>query len=59
VVRRDPGDHDFVSLELAIEQFLRRRLAPRIEAACLGVAGPVVDGRCQATNLPWVSTSGC
>jgi len=25
-----------------------------IEAACLGVAGPVLDNRCEATNLPWV-----
>ena len=25
-----------------------------ITALCVGVAGPVVDGRCQATNIPWV-----
>lgn len=25
-----------------------------ITAACFGVAGPVIDNRCQATNLPWV-----
>jgi glucokinase len=25
-----------------------------VAAVCLGVAGPVVDGRCVATNLPWV-----
>ena len=23
-------------------------------AACFGVAGPVIDGRCVTTNLPWV-----
>jgi glucokinase len=46
---------DFVSLELAIERFLDAGARPTsIEAVCLGVAGPVVDGRCQATNLPWV-----
>lgn len=27
---------------------------PIIDAACFGVAGPVIDNRCQATNLPWV-----
>lgn len=27
---------------------------PVIDAACFGVAGPVIDNRCQATNLPWV-----
>jgi glucokinase len=45
---------DFASLELAIERFLQAGPKPMIEAVCLGVAGPVVDGRCQATNLPWV-----
>ena len=40
------------SLESAVEAFLLG--APRLQvgAACLGVAGPVVDGRCIATNLP-------
>lgn len=27
---------------------------PRIDAACLGVAGPVIDNKCRATNLPWI-----
>ena len=44
----------FASLELAIEQFLAAAPPPAIDAVCLGVAGPVVDGRCQATNLPWI-----
>lgn len=30
---------------------------PRPEHICLGIAGPVVDGRCQTTNLPWVIDS--
>jgi len=25
----------------------------RITAACFGVAGPILNGRCEATNLPW------
>jgi glucokinase len=28
--------------------------APVIDAACVGVAGPVIDNRCKTTNLPWV-----
>ena len=27
---------------------------PRISAAGIGVAGPVHEGRCETTNLPWV-----
>lgn len=26
----------------------------KIKAACLGIAGPVLDNKCHATNLPWV-----
>ena len=29
----------------------------KIEAACFGVAGPVKNGRCEATNLPWIIDS--
>jgi glucokinase len=29
-----------------------------IEAACFGVAGPVIDNRCQTTNLPWIVDGG-
>lgn len=25
-----------------------------IQAACFGVAGPVIDNRCRTTNLPWI-----
>jgi glucokinase len=42
------------SLEAAIDRFLGGGPRPRIDAACVGTAGPVVDGRCVATNLPWV-----
>lgn len=26
----------------------------KLTAACFGIAGPVIDNRCQTTNLPWV-----
>jgi glucokinase len=25
-----------------------------LAAACFGIAGPVIDNRCQTTNLPWI-----
>ncbi len=28
--------------------------ARKVQAACFGVAGPVIDNRSQTTNLPWV-----
>ena len=45
--------HEFPTLESAIERFLTGGPAGTIHAACLGVAGPVVDGRWEAVNLPW------
>lgn len=44
----------FDSLEAAIARFLESGPRQAIDAACVGVAGPVVEGRCVATNLPWI-----
>jgi glucokinase len=43
----------FPSLEAAVRAFLGKK-PPRVTAAAFGVAGPIVDQRCKATNLPWV-----
>ncbi|MCU0603944.1 MAG: glucokinase [Desulfobacterales bacterium] len=43
------------SLEEIVRGFLERNnAAGRIEAACIGLPGPVVGGSVRATNLPWV-----
>jgi len=43
------------ALEEIVREFLgRHSAAGRIEAACIGVPGPVVGGSVRATNLPWV-----
>lgn len=49
---------DYVGLETIVTEFVRQ-IAERghhaaIKAACFGVAGPVTNGECVATNLPWV-----
>jgi glucokinase len=41
------------SLESALEEFLSIRKATFTRAS-FGIAGPVRNGRCEATNLPWV-----
>ena len=53
----------FASFDLVIEKFLmeirdRTHSADRIEAAGFGVAGPVIDHRVKATNLPWAVDGG-
>jgi glucokinase len=44
---------EFAGLEAVLRRFLSEGPSVRIAAACFGVAGPVVDGRCITTNLPW------
>jgi glucokinase len=43
---------DYPSPEAIIADFLRGQ-HHEVKAACLALAGPVVDGRCRFTNLPW------
>jgi glucokinase len=45
-------------LEKIVEQFLEKHPAS-VVSACFGIAGPVINGRCKTTNLPWeVSEAG-
>ncbi|MDX6692728.1 MAG: glucokinase [Blastocatellia bacterium] len=44
---------DYDSLEKIIREFLASEHEPKLTHACFGVAGPVVDGRVDATNLKW------
>jgi glucokinase len=43
----------FAGLEAILSQFLEGQASDRIERACFGIAGPVIDQACDATNLPW------
>ena len=44
----------FSSLEAVIREFLRATKPPlELEKACFGVAGPVKNGHCKLTHLPW------
>lgn len=42
----------FASLEAVIRCFLQD--VANVDAACIAVAGPVLNGRAHVTNLPWV-----
>ncbi|HZY88350.1 MAG TPA: glucokinase [Gemmataceae bacterium] len=44
---------DHASLEEIVAAFLAADEAVPPRAACFGVAGAVIDGKSQATNLPW------
>jgi glucokinase len=46
----------YPSLDSVVREFVGTPML-RISAAAFGIAGPVVNGRCTATNLPWVIDS--
>ncbi|MBI2995497.1 MAG: glucokinase [Candidatus Melainabacteria bacterium] len=45
-------NHD--SLRTIVKEFTTENKNLNIVCACFGVAGPVKDGLCDATNLPWL-----
>jgi glucokinase len=56
----EPVKHDvfqsraYPSLESVVRAFLATGHLEKVRAATFGIAGPVVDQRCVATNFPWV-----
>ena len=51
-------EHQFVSQNYEsfshlIDEFLSLIPNTKITTACLAIAGPIIDGRCRTTNLPW------
>jgi glucokinase len=45
------GSREHAGLDPILRDFLGEGAA--VERACIGVAGPVLDGRCRLTNLDW------
>ncbi|HSB08302.1 MAG TPA: glucokinase [Blastocatellia bacterium] len=46
----------YSGLETIVDEFMAGATA-RVQAACFGVAGPVIEGRLVTPNLPWVVES--
>ena len=44
---------DFSSFSEVIKAFEEKTEMSHVKAACFGIAGPVIEGRCRTTNLPW------
>ncbi|MGP0565054.1 MULTISPECIES: glucokinase [unclassified Nitrospina] len=45
---------EFADFTAGLERFLSESKPGSLTHASFGIAGPVRDGRCQVTNLPWV-----
>ncbi|MBA3715558.1 MAG: glucokinase [Pyrinomonadaceae bacterium] len=49
---------EYISLDAILDEFVAKH-RPHLTHACFGIAGPVIGGRVDATNLAWaVSTEG-
>lgn len=48
------ASRDYAQFDTIITQFIAQTRCPGLEAICIGVAGPVMGGRCETTNLPWI-----
>jgi len=53
VVEEIVASHDYANLDVIVSKFTADHPC-NVTQACIGVAGSVVHGRCEATNLPWV-----
>jgi glucokinase (EC 2.7.1.2) len=45
---------EYPSLEIIVSEFLQKRRISSPLPGCFGIAGPIKNGICQTTNLPWV-----
>lgn len=48
------ASQDYQTFTELLADFLSEDVSNPITSVCIGVAGPIVDGDCVTTNLPWV-----
>ncbi len=57
IARERFASRSYDRFETVLGEFLHRHPGP-VASACFGVAGPVQDGVCRTTNLPWILDAG-
>src|SRR5919202_1087769 len=53
IVEQAFSSREHANLETLLRSFVATHHLP-VDRACFGVAGPIKQGRCEATNLAWV-----
>jgi len=53
LVQRQFASRDYPRFSDVVDAFAASLPDMHIDAACFGIAGPVIGGRCRTTNLPW------
>ncbi len=57
VAKQQYASNKYQTFSDLLAEFLQQHQSPTFAAVCLGVAGPIVNGDCIATNLPWTLAS--
>lgn len=55
--RHQFASREFSSFTDVIAALAQHVSLSSVDAACFGIAGPVIEGRCRTTNLPWEITT--
>ena len=53
VVQHQFKSRDYDRFMDLVEDFQEKTSMPKIDALCIGIAGPIINERCRTTNLPW------
>lgn len=56
VIKKRFDSSNYTGFDKLLEDFLVLIPNAKIDTACIGVAGPIVNGDCETTNLPWKLT---
>lgn len=51
--QRQFASREYAGFSDVVETFTAALEGTAVDAACFGIAGPVIGGRCRTTNLPW------
>ena len=51
--QRQFASRNYADFSDVVDAFAAALEGTAVDAACFGVAGPVIGGRCRTTNLPW------
>ncbi len=53
IAKEQFASKNYAKFEDIVEAFKKSNQISKIDALCLGIAGPIINERCRTTNLPW------
>ena len=53
IAQKQFASKDYDTFMELVVAFQKEASMPKIDALCIGIAGPIINERCRTTNLPW------